>query len=87
MVELDKSMEISPLWQSEEWGVHIPRWSTGIVSSCQAEVWRLPALAAVGVPVAVHLAALATVHRVAKRTEAHTHCAFLEELPCPGPPW
>ena len=30
-------------------------------------------MAAAGVPVAVHLAALATVHRVAKRTEARTH--------------
>lgn len=80
-------MEISPLWKREEQGVHIPDWSTAIVSSCQAVVWRLPALAAVGVPLAVHLAALATVHRVAERAEARTHCAFLEELPCPSPLW
>ena len=63
-------MEISPLWKREERGVHIPDWSIAIVSSCQAAVWRLPALATVGVPVAVHLAALATVHRVAERAEA-----------------
>lgn len=70
VVELDRSMEISPLWKREELGVRIPDRSTAIVSSCQAAVWRLPSLAVVGVPVAVHLAALATVHRVAERAEA-----------------
>ena len=41
-------------------------------------------MAAVGVPVAVHLAALATVNRVAKRTEARTHVLSWRNCPVPA---